>query len=122
MKILIVEDEPDNIDLLRLVLEDAGHEITGAFTAEDGLLRASAERFDVVLMDLSLPGAMDGPEAVRRLRASNGYARCPVLAVTAFSNPEMHERAREAGCDAVLLKPITDIAAFVRVVEQHASV
>lgn len=111
-KILLVEDEPDNRDLVRLTLEGAGHEVTTAATGEEGLERARAARFDLVLMDLSLPGEFDGLEATRRLRAEPTLARLPVVALTAHAMRGDRERALAAGCDEHIAKPIIDLREF----------
>ena len=76
-----------------------------ASRGEQAIAIARAERPDLVLMDLQLPG-MDGLEVTRRLKQDPSTAAIPVVALTAFVQPEQHERARGAGCAGVLTKPI----------------
>jgi two-component system cell cycle response regulator DivK len=110
-KILFVEDEPDIRDLVRLALEDE-HGVTLAGTAEEGLILAAGEAPDLILMDVSLGGALDGLEATRRLRADPRFDATPIIAFTAHAMPGDRERALAAGCDQHWPKPITDLLAF----------
>ena len=123
-KILFVEDEPDIRDLVRLALED-GHEVLAAETAEEGLRRASGDAPDVILMDVSLGGALDGLEATRRLRADPAFDSTPIIALTAHAMPGDRERVLAAGCDEHWTKPIIDLLAFremvARVVDEGRS-
>jgi two-component system cell cycle response regulator DivK len=104
--VLVIEDNTNNLKLVRDVLQFAGYEVVEARTGEEGVATAATCAPDLVLMDLQLPG-IDGAEALRRLRASNGSARVPVVAVTAFAMKEDKERAFEAGFDGYLEKPIS---------------
>ena len=119
-KILFVEDEPDIRDLVRLALED-GHEVFAAETAEEGLHRAAADPPDVILMDISLGGALDGLEATRRLRADPAFDSTPIIALTAHAMPGDRERVLAAGCDEHWTKPITDLLAFRDMIARVAS-
>jgi len=119
-KILFVEDERDIRDLVRLALEDE-HEILSAETAEDGLRQAAAHAPDIILMDISLGGALDGLEATGRLRADPRFDRTPVVALTAHAMPGDRERALAAGCDEHWTKPITDLLAFREMVARVAA-
>lgn len=119
-KILFVEDEPDIRDLVRLALEDA-HGVTLAETAEEGLRRAAEEAPDLILMDISLGGAIDGLEATRRLRADPHFDATPIIALTAHAMPGDRERVLSAGCDEHWPKPITDLLAFRDMVARVAS-
>lgn len=110
-KILFVEDEPDIRDLVRMALEDA-HGVTVVETAEEGLRRAAEEAPDLILMDISLGGAIDGLEATRRLRADPRFHSTPIIALTAHAMPGDRERVLSAGCDEHWPKPITDLLAF----------
>jgi len=103
--VLIVEDNPRNLKLVRDVLGHAGFRTLEAGTAEDGLALARAERPGLVLMDVGLPG-MDGVEALGRLRADPATARIPAIAVTAFAMKADRERLLAAGFDGYLEKPI----------------
>jgi two-component system, cell cycle response regulator DivK len=123
-KILFVEDEPDIRDLVRLALEEE-HSIFAAETAEEGLSRASEHTPDVILMDVSLGGAIDGLEATRRLRADPAFDATPIIALTAHAMPGDRERVLAAGCDEHWTKPIIDLLAFremvARVVDEGRS-
>jgi CheY-like chemotaxis protein len=108
--VLIVEDVALNRDLLTQLLEDE-HRLV---FAEDGLRAldvAVAEAPDLILMDLSLPG-MDGFEATRRLKADPATARIPILVLSAHAMKADEERARAAGCDDFLTKPIDEDRLF----------
>ena len=105
-RILVVEDNPINLQLVRDVLRYAGYVVLEASTGEDGLRVAREDAPDLVLMDLQLPG-IDGTEALRRLRDELPGLRAPVVAVTAFAMAADRERARSAGFDGYLEKPIS---------------
>jgi two-component system, sensor histidine kinase len=102
--ILIIEDNADARDALRLLLELDGHVVEVAGEGTEGLQIARDKKLDIALVDIGLPG-VDGFEVARRLRASGG--RCPVLvALTGYGQPEDRRRATEAGFDALLVKPV----------------
>lgn len=105
-RILVVEDNPLNLKLVRDVLTESGYEIVEAQTGEDGVSRAATCSPDLVLMDLQLPG-IDGYEALRLIREEPGLDRVPIVAVTAFAMPEDRERTDRAGFDGYLSKPIS---------------
>ncbi|GAB6062297.1 response regulator [Deferrisoma palaeochoriense] len=104
-KILVVEDNVDNRDLLVKVLSRHGYEVVEATSGEEALELAPKVRPDLVLMDISL-GGMDGLEATRRLKALPGVAGVPVVAITAYAMVGDRERALEAGCDGYIAKPV----------------
>ncbi|MEY4696426.1 MAG: hypothetical protein RIT14_854 [Pseudomonadota bacterium] len=106
MSILVVEDNEINRFLLRRYLEAVGHRVTEAVDGIEGVTVAERERFDVILMDISMP-RLDGIEATRRIRAGSGLsAQSRILALTAHALPEEQARFREAGMEAGLTKPI----------------
>jgi two-component system, cell cycle response regulator DivK len=105
-RILVVEDNPKNLKLMRDVLTYAGYEVLEATSGEDGVRLAGEASPDLVLMDLQLPG-IDGAEALRRIRASEVNPDVPVVAVTAFAMTEDRERAYEAGFVGYVEKPIS---------------
>ncbi|MCH7990506.1 MAG: response regulator [Planctomycetes bacterium] len=115
--ILIVDDNPDNLKLLRWTLEDEGYDVTEAITAEEALDQAGRQAFDLVLMDISLPG-MDGKEAIRRLRKMSQYASTPIFAVTAHAIQEEQQEIQSSGVTDVIHKPI-DIKQLLNVIQQH---
>jgi two-component system, cell cycle response regulator DivK len=104
-KILIVEDNEMNRDMLSRRLERKGFEVLAARDGEQGIQVASSESPDLILMDMSLP-VVDGWEATRRLRAAEHTRRIPVIALTAHAMSGDRERALEAGCDEYDTKPI----------------
>jgi two-component system, cell cycle response regulator DivK len=103
-KILVVEDNLQNLRLARLVLERERHTVLEAMDGESGLLLAREARPDLVLMDVQMPG-MDGLTVVRMLRADPATAGLKVLALTALAMKGDAERVLAAGCDAYLAKP-----------------
>jgi two-component system, cell cycle response regulator DivK len=105
MKILLVEDNEMNRDMLSRRLSRRGHEVLLAATGEQGLQLAGAHDPDVILMDVGLPG-IDGWETTRRLKRMPVTARIPVVALTAHALDQDRELAREAGCDEYETKPI----------------
>lgn len=119
-KILFVEDEPDIRDLVRMVLEDE-HGVTVAGTAEEGLRRATEVEPDLILMDISLGGAIDGLEATRRLRSDPRFDTTPIIALTAHAMPGDRERVLSAGCDEHWPKPIIDLRAFCDMISRVAA-
>ena len=104
--ILVVEDNPRNLKLVRDVLEHAGYVTLAAERAELGLELARECGPDLVLMDVQLPG-MDGVEALARLRADPATASLPVVAVTAFAMEADRARLLAAGFDDYIEKPIS---------------
>jgi CheY-like chemotaxis protein len=109
-RILIVEDVELNLDLLVQLLEDE-YEILSADNGEDGVLLASKEKPDLILMDMSLP-KMDGWEATRQIKAKDELKKIPVVALTAHAMRGDEEKARAAGCDHYLTKPIDEDLLF----------
>jgi CheY-like chemotaxis protein len=107
--ILVVEDNPDNMKLFAWTLEDEGYAFEGVGSAEEAIDILGRRAFDLVLMDISLPG-MDGKEATRRLRADPRFARLPILAVTAHAIKGEAEAILEAGVSALVTKPIDEEA------------
>jgi two-component system cell cycle response regulator DivK len=105
-RILVVEDNPLNLKLVRDVLQVAGYDIIEAHTGEEGLRVAQEDPPDLVLMDLQLPG-IDGTETLHRLRQDGLGLDVPVVAVTAFAMAEDRERAALAGFDGYVEKPIS---------------
>jgi two-component system cell cycle response regulator DivK len=105
-RILVVEDNPLNLKLVRDILQVAGYDVIEAHSGEDGLRAAQQDPPDLVLMDLQLPG-IDGTETLRRLRQGSLGREVPVVAVTAFAMAEDRQRASLAGFDGYVEKPIS---------------
>ena len=112
-RVLVVEDNPKNLKLVRDVLTYAGYEVIEATSGEDGVRLAAELGPDLILMDLQLPG-IDGAEALRQIRATE--TAVPVVAVTAFAMNNDRTRAFEAGFDGYVEKPIS-----VRALPQQVS-
>lgn len=104
-RVLIVEDNDKNMKLARDVLQAKGYATLEAVTGEDGVRLAKAERPDLVLMDIQLPG-ISGIEALKRLREDPATAGIPVAALTASVTQGDRSKITEAGFDAFLGKPI----------------
>jgi two-component system, cell cycle response regulator DivK len=104
-RVLMVEDNPASQKLFGGLLNREGHELAVVDNARDGIARALAEPFDLIIMDMSLPG-MDGETATRTLRADPIGRDIPILAVTANAMAGDKERILAAGCNDYLSKPI----------------
>lgn len=106
MNVLFVEDDPMNRRVVKDMLDVAGVEMREAPEAETGLAMIGEQSFDVVLMDLRMPG-MDGLTAIRLIRErADEKAALPVIVVTADTAMDIRERCLAAGADDVLLKPV----------------
>ena len=103
-RILVVEDQEDNRQILRDLLGSAGYDLIEAENGEEALAAVSKHRPDLVLMDIQLP-IMDGYEATRRLKADPEFKAIPVIVVTSYALSGDEGKAREAGCDAYVTKP-----------------
>jgi two-component system cell cycle response regulator len=114
-RILVVEDNPTNLELLRYLLEARGHEVRSAADGERGASMVESERPDIVLCDLRMP-RLDGYGLLERVRANPALDAIVVVAVTAYSMPDDQRRVREAGFDGHLTKPIQP-ETFARSVE-----
>ena len=106
-KILVVEDNPDNMKLVTWILEDEEYSVTGVNCAEECLARVENEEFDVILMDISLPG-IDGKEATRRLRAQERFQSLPIIALTAHAIKGEDEEILASGVTDLITKPLDE--------------
>jgi CheY-like chemotaxis protein len=104
-KILLVEDNEMNRDMLSRRLLRNGYEVVLAMDGGEGLAKARAESPDLILMDMSLPG-LDGWEATRQLKAEPGTRGIPVIALTAHAMAGDRQKALSAGCDDFDTKPV----------------
>ena len=104
-RILIIEDNEKNLKLVRDILQAKGFETMEAVNAEDGLALAKAHAFDLVLMDIQLPG-MNGIQALGHLRADPATRGIPVAAVTASVTLQDQSQITDAGFDGFISKPI----------------
>ena len=104
-KILLVEDNEMNRDMLSRRLIKRGHEVVIAVDGQEGVSMASSEGPDVILLDMSLP-VMDGWEAARALKADQATKSIPIIALTAHAMAGDRERCLEAGCEDYDTKPV----------------
>jgi two-component system, cell cycle response regulator DivK len=105
-RVLIVEDNPLNLKLVRDVLLIAGFDVIEARTGEEGVARAQDSQPDVILMDLQLPG-ISGTQTLRLIRNDPSGAQVPTVALTAFAMSEDRDRALLDGFDGYISKPIS---------------
>lgn len=113
--ILVVEDNLDNYELVRAILEIAGYDTFLAVNGRDGVNAARKQKPDLILMDMSLP-EMDGWNATKHIRADPESAHIPMIALTVHTLPIERKRALDAGVDAYLPKPY-DAGQLIRLVE-----
>ena len=104
-KILIIEDNAANMKLAVLLMQNAGHTALCAIDAETGLTLARADRPQLILMDIQLPG-MDGLAATRLLKSDAATADIPIIALTSMAMKDDQAKTRVAGCDAYIAKPL----------------
>jgi CheY-like chemotaxis protein len=105
MKILCVEDNDDNIYVVKNRLERAGFTVMVAIDGDQGIAMATEQQPDLILMDLSLP-VLDGWEATRRIKASSATKHIPIIALSAHAMSGDREKALAAGCDDFETKPL----------------
>ncbi len=104
-RVLVIEDNQANMKLAESLLEAGGYVALQAWDAEEGIRMAREDPPDLILMDISLPG-LDGLEATRALKKDQRTSSIPIVALTAHAMPHHEARARDAGCDAYLTKPV----------------
>jgi two-component system cell cycle response regulator DivK len=103
-RVLVVEDQEDNMQILGDMLESAGYEMIVAVNGVEALEAVARQPPDLILMDIQLP-IMDGYEATRRIKADPATKAIPIIAVTSYALGGDEERARAAGCDDFVPKP-----------------
>jgi two-component system cell cycle response regulator DivK len=103
-RILVVEDQADNLQILRDLLSNAGYEMIEALDGEAGVRIAVSERPDLILMDIQLP-LLDGYEATRRIRADPALRATPIIVITSYALSGDETKAHAAGCDGYVSKP-----------------
>jgi CheY-like chemotaxis protein len=106
VKVLIVEDHPSEMKLVDDVLSSAGHAVVAISYAEHALDQIAADRPEIILLDMSLPG-MNGLELVMQLKSDPATRDILIVAVTSFPERFSRSRAMDAGCDAYLIKPLS---------------
>ena len=104
-RILIVEDNPQNMRLIEMTLRAKGYTLLMATDGEEALDMAMRERPDLIIMDMQLP-KVNGLKVTRKLRNTPAFSHTPIIAITAYAMKGDKERVIESGCDAYLSKPI----------------
>lgn len=104
-KILIVEDDPRSLKMLRILLRPYGYSLLEATDGEEALKVARSDKPDLIIMDLRLP-KVSGLEVTRQLRQMSDFSHIAIIAITAYAMKGDKEKAISAGCDAYLAKPI----------------
>ncbi|MDI6763737.1 MAG: response regulator [Thermodesulfobacteriota bacterium] len=115
-RILVIEDNEQNLYLVNFILKKNGYEVIEARNGEEGIRLAIKDKPDLILMDIQLPD-MGGMEATRRIRASKGDGRVPIVAITSYAMNGDRGRALAAGCTGYIEKPI-DPETFMGEVEK----
>ena len=103
-RILVVEDQKDNRQIIRDMLSATDYQITEAENGEEALAAVAKQRPDLILMEIQLP-SMDGYEATRRLRTNPGLSSTPIIAITSYAPIGEEQKAREAGCNDFVPTP-----------------
>jgi two-component system, cell cycle response regulator DivK len=116
-KILIIEDNEQNLYLLRFILEKHGYDVEAAQDGQEGIDKAIRLRPDLILLDVQLP-IMDGYAVARNLRSNADLDRTPIVAVTSYAMTGDREKALESGCTGYIEKPINPDT-FMAQVEVH---
>jgi two-component system, cell cycle response regulator DivK len=119
-RILIVEDNPISLTLLKQLLKAHGYEVLGIPEGLQALDLAREEQPDLILMDIRLPD-ISGFEVTRLLKADDRTKTIPIIAVTALASPEYEKKGLESGCDAYIPKPIT-LGNFLRTIESFLKI
>jgi two-component system cell cycle response regulator DivK len=104
-RVLYIEDNPDNMILVKRILEIEGYEVIGALTGREGLTKAMQNKPDIVITDINLPD-IDGYEITHNLKTDKATAHIPVVAMTANVMQKDRENVFGAGCDGYITKPI----------------
>lgn len=112
-KVLVIEDNPNNLRLISYALRRAGYKVVGASTGEEGITLAISEKFCFIIMDIQLPG-IDGLETTRRIRASKSGG-IPIIAMTSYAMRGDREKLLAAGCNAYFEKPIDPLTIIDRI-------
>jgi len=115
-RILVVDDQEDNRQILRDLLTSVGYEIIEAEDGEQAIIMAAARPPDLILMDIQMP-ILDGYEATRRMKADRASCAIPIIVVTSYALSGDEEKALAAGCDAYITKPYSPRQLLARVRE-----
>ncbi|HOX28028.1 MAG TPA: response regulator [bacterium] len=104
-KILVIEDNEQNLYLIRFILQKNGYKVLEARTGEAGVEAAAAEKPDLILMDIQLPD-IDGYEATKRIKCASESCTAPIIAITSYAMTGDREKSLAAGCSGYIEKPI----------------
>ena len=115
-RILVVEDQEDNRQILRDLLSNAGFEMIEAEDGQQALTQAAKHKPDLILMDIQLP-LLDGYEATRRIKADPALNAIPIIVVTSYALSGDEDKAHAAGCDAYVAKPFSPRALLAKIRE-----
>lgn len=115
--ILVIEDDPDNLELVRILLAQGGFNFLGAYDGRVGWETALKYLPDLILLDLTIP-LIDGWQLAAELKANPRTCHIPVVALSAHSLPGDRSRALESGCDGFISKPL-DVPNFVKTVQSY---
>ena len=113
-KVLVVEDNPNNMKLITLVLKKHGYETIEAVSGEDGVEKAATENPDMILMDVLLPG-IDGLETTRQIRKIESMKDVPIIAITSYAMAGDRDKVMEAGCNGYFEKPIDPLTIIEKI-------
>ena len=116
-KILVVEDQPEVLDTMTVLLEHAGFEVFGARTGADGIRLSQNDEFDLIILDINLP-EKNGFEVCAWLRQDFRFSRTPIIFVSGHGNEEYHRRALELGATDFIDKPI-HASSFLQKILSH---
>jgi CheY-like chemotaxis protein len=116
-RVLYIEDNEQNLYLVKFLLEKHGYEVFSAMDGQEGIDRAATVRPDMILLDIQLP-LMDGYAVARHLRTNPDLAEIPIVAVTSYAMAGDRDKALAAGCNGYIEKPINPDT-FMQQVEQH---
>jgi CheY-like chemotaxis protein len=116
-KVLVVEDDPLNMELVCEILRSIGFIVHEASSGKEAIGKTEKEFYDLIVMDIMLPG-MDGIEATRIIKSKSGYEKTPVIALTAYAMKGDRERLLKEGFDDYVPKPI-DVSKFMRIIEKY---
>ncbi|MFH1684059.1 MAG: response regulator [Candidatus Margulisiibacteriota bacterium] len=117
--ILIIEDYPETLEMMRTVFEGIGYKVKTAETGEQAFEILARQNFDIILLDIMLP-RIDGFEVCRRIKSNPKTQNIAVVATTAFDVPDIVEKCTSAGADDVLLKPF-EISDLIDIIKKYVS-
>lgn len=116
-KILVVDDEESTVTMTKMILENEGFQVITAYSGEESIKKAEAEKPDLILMDMMMPG-ISGLEACKTLKAQTSTKTIPVLMFTVLAREIDHKNSREAGAKTILKKPFTH-ESLIKEVKSH---